>query len=263
MSEPDIGRQIRKALLKILEHFDATLEPVRRGIGSHVQTSGEAPMPISAHVLDTRAMCRSRLAGWSLLVIEERDLHTEGLSGLDVDAMCDLLMRHADWLGDHEAGEVALDEIETSARDLAAIAAPRRREWMSLGICPLMIEHPPVCIGEVLGEPLMREVEPTPCGGTVRAYPDPEKDPYCDGCGTEAVTDWWERAMFGSEVSRLVTASELVVIIHREFGKVIKVPTIRKWVERGIIGTSGQDEQGRTLFDRGSVAYALARWAVA
>ena len=247
MTQPSIGARIRIALLKILNHYEATLQPVRRGTGSHVKASHEAPMPVSAHILDTRAMTRSRLASWCLLVIDERDLHTEGLSGLDVPAMCDLLMRHSDWLGDHEAGDVALDEIQTSARELAAIAAPRHKEWMSLGICPLVIE---------------KDGDMRPCAGTIRAYPT--CDPYCDSCGTVAVVSWWERAIFADpELTRLVTAPELVIIIHREFGKVIKVPTIRKWVERGILQPSGTDLEGRTLFDRGCAAYALARWAVA
>ena len=247
MSEPDVGRQIRKALTGITDHYDASLEPVRRGPGSHVKASKEPPMPISAHVLDVRAMTRARLSGWCLVVMQDRELHPKGgISGLDVWGMVGFLDTHSDWLGSHEAGDVALDEFETSARELTHIAAPKARDWMSLGTCPLIFE--------VAGEP-------TPCMGTVRAYSD--CDPYCDGCGTEAVVSWWERAMFNDpELTRLVTATELVLIVHKEFGKVIKTPTIRKWVERNIIEAAGQDEQGRTLFDRGSVAYALARWAV-
>jgi len=71
----DHAKQIRRALDTIIEHWDATLEPVRRATGSHVKATREPPMPISANVLDVRAMCRSRMAAWCLLVMDERDLH--------------------------------------------------------------------------------------------------------------------------------------------------------------------------------------------
>ena len=240
----DPAARIRKALGSIVKHWDATLEPVRRAPGSHVKTSREPPLPISADVLDKRAMCCSRMAGWCLVVIEDRDLHTEHLSGLDVFAMADLLKRHCDFLGEHQAVADVVAELEASARDIAGLSAPRRREWMSLGTCPL--------VGEVEGEP-------TPCLGTIRAYPD--ADPYCDGCGIVAVVSWWERMQFPEmdELSRLATARELVAFIHKQFGQRVQEPTIRKWVERGWITVAGCDDKGRTLYDKGAVAYAVTR----
>ena len=240
----DPAVDIRRALGSILKHWDDTLEPVRRAPGSHVQTSGDAPLPISADVLDKRAMCCSRMAGWCLVVIEDRDLHTEHLSGLDVFGMADLLTRHAAWLGEHEAAADVVAELEASARDIEGIAAPLRREWMSLGMCPLVVEG---------------EGEPEPCMGTIRAYPD--ADPYCDGCGTEAVVSWWEKMQFPEldELSRLATARELVAFIHQQFGQRVQEPTIRKWVERGWIAVAGSDCKGRTLYDKAAVAYAVTR----
>ena len=242
MTDTDHAGQIRKALTTITTHWDDTLEPVRRAPGSHVKASKEPPLPISAHVLDVRAMCCSRLASWSLLVIEERDLHTERLSGLDVMAMADLLTRHADWLGSHEAGPLAVEELGTSAQELTNIAAPAGKDWMSLGTCPLVTEV---------------EGEPTGCTGTIRAYP--EVDPYCDGCGTEAVVAWWERMQFPElgELSRLVTAPELVAFIHKQFGRRVQPVTIRQWLNKGIIESPSKDEQGRNLYDKGEVAKAL------
>jgi len=63
------------------------------------------------------------------------------------------------------------------------------------------------------------------------------------------------------ELSRLVTAPELVVFVHQQFGRRIQEATIRKWVSRGLIATAGQDNKGRTLYDKGAVAYAVARHA--
>ena len=137
--------RILKALKTILDNYDATLEPVRRAPGAQVKGSKEPPLPISVHVLDIRAMTCSRLASWSLLVIDERDLHTEHLSGLDVFAMADLLTRHAEWLGKHEAGTVAAEELEASARDLAGIALDNRPRRFTVGLCP---EHGTSELGE-------------------------------------------------------------------------------------------------------------------
>ena len=235
--------KIRRALGSILMTWDETLKPVRRGETSRVDTSKEAPMPISAHILDVRAMCCSRMAGWCLVVIEDRDLHTEHLSGLDVRAMADLLVRHSDWLGDHEAAAEVVDELETSARDLRQIVAPHDREWMSLGPCPLHVDSPD---GPVL------------CDGQVRAYPD--ADPYCDGCGIEAVTGWWEQQMFTDpELRKLLTADELVTFIHKQFGRPVTKVVIRQWVARKIITKADTNERGQSLYDKGAVAYALQR----
>jgi hypothetical protein len=178
------------------------------------------------------------------MVITERDLHTEHLSGFDVVAMADLLMRHSEWLGEHEAAAIVVWELEASARDLRGIAAPPRRDWMSLGICPLIIEG---------------EGEPVGCTGTIRAYP--EADPYCDSCGTVAVVSWWEKMQFPEldELARLVTAPELVAFVHRQFGQRIQEPTIRKWVERGWITIAAHDDKGRILYDKAAVAYAVTR----
>lgn len=235
--------RILKALKTIIENYDATLEPVRRAPGSRVDTSHEAPLPISADVLDKRAMCRSRMAGWCLVVIEDRDLHTEHLSGLDVFGMADLLKRHADWLGGHEAAAEVVDELEASARDLRGIAVPYRKDWQSLGACPLEVDSTD---GPVL------------CGGQVRAYPD--KDPKCQSCDVEAVTTWWEQRMFTDpELRKLLTADELVMFIHKQFGRPVTKVAIRQWVARKIIAKADTDDKGRTLYDKGAVAYALER----
>ena len=237
------AEQIRKALKDITGHWAACLQPVRRGAGSRVQTSGAPPLPISANVLDARAMCLSRMAGWCRVVMDDRDLHTEGVSGLDVHAMADLLTRHADWLGNHEAAEDVVTELEASAKDLRGIAVPHRREWMSLGTCPLEVEA---------------EGLSTPCLGTIRAYE--HRNPYCDNCGVAAEVSWWERLQFpDAELSRLVTAPDLVRFVHAEFGRRVQEATIRQWLGRGLIASAGHDDKGRTLYDKASVAYAITR----
>lgn len=141
----DPATQIRKALDSIIEHYDETIEPCRRGLGSHVKASKEPPIPISAHILSTRALCCSRMAAWCLLVIDERDLHTEHLSGLDVFAMADLLGRHAPWLGEHVAKRDVILELEASAKELEEIALDNKPRRFRVGLCP---EHGTSEMGE-------------------------------------------------------------------------------------------------------------------
>jgi hypothetical protein len=56
-----------------------------------------------------------------------------------------------------------------------------------------------------------------------------------------------------------VTADELVLVLHRAFGgSPVKPTTIRQWIARGVIESSGKDDQGRTLFNRAYVVRTLA-----
>jgi hypothetical protein len=248
---PDPAKQLRKALMSIREHYPHTLESHRSISGAHVKTSTTPSLPIAASTLDTRATARRRLAFWAWATIAGRDLHTEHLYANDVGAMCDLLIRHSEWLGQHDEAPIAVFELQASASELRNLAAPHRRDWMSLGTCPLVTE---VDVDGVM--------TPMPCTGTIRAYPD--ADPYCDVCLTSAVVDWWEHKQFPSiEHTTLLTGPQLVVFIHHEFGRVVAPSTVRKWVERGLISTSGIDDAGRTLYDKAIVAYTLTRRAEA
>jgi len=238
----DTAKRIRTALYDIIDYYAAALNAGGTGARMRIKASKEAPLPVSAHILDVRAEACTRLAGWAQVVLEGRDLRYHQLSTGDALGLGRFLVVHADWLAG-EAGTDPADELETSARDLKSIVLPHRREWMPLGVCPLVTDSPD---------------GPIPCTGTVRAYPT--CDPYCDKCGVEAVVSWWERVMFADpELTRLVTAPELVVAIHREFGRVVVEATIRQWVARGVIEPSGSDEKGRTLYDRAGVIYALTR----
>jgi hypothetical protein len=248
---PNVSGDIHLVLIEIEDHYDASLEPVRRAPGSHVQTTPVAPIPISALVIDARATCRATLADWVKFVIRGRDLHTEHLTSFDVPGMVEMLTRHVDWLGGHDRGSKALEELTVSARALTKIAVPEGRDWMPLGPCPIVFEIQASEDGEAF-------TVTVPCLGTIRAYPG--CDPYCDVCLTEGVVEWWERQMFGdTALSNLVTAPVLVLAIHREFGQVVKEATIRKWVSRGLIESKGTDESRSSLYDWTDVAYALAR----
>lgn len=189
------------------------------------------------------------LNGWARVIVDDRDL-SHGLPlGTDTVGLCELIERHAAWFSGHEAVGDALNELSDAAEQVRLAAIPQRREWMSLGSCPLEV---PVDDDD-RGTMIMGV-----CGGQVRAHPG--RDPKCQKCGTEAVAVWWERAMFPDvETSELVTANELVLLLHRAFGGApIKPSTIRQWIKREVIESAGTDAQGRTLFNRSDVIKAVA-----
>ena len=108
--------------------------------GPRPQTVGARPapgsrMPIGAPVLDVRAQACARLAGWALLIIEERDLHTH-LEGSDVVALCRFVETHAGWLAHHMAGPDASAELADSARKIATLVTGARIRRFWVGQCP-------------------------------------------------------------------------------------------------------------------------------
>lgn len=253
----DVAGRIHLALVEIRDHYDDSLQPVRRAAGSHVQTTQVAPLPVSGTVLDARQECRRRLAGIVRKVIEGRDLHTEHVAFFDVAGMVEMLIRHLDWIGRHEMADVFLQHLRSSAHDLTAIAAPQRREWLFLGMCPLVIEHDDEFVLTPGGDLVKVEVPPTPCTGSIRGYPD--SDPYCDVCEVQAVVGWWERQMWPDpELHNILTAPELRRAIRRELGRDISEITIRSYVHRGLFRIFDKDLEGRNLYHRVDVICSLA-----
>jgi len=233
----------------VIDHYAAALPlgvKAIQGGGMPGSASKEAPPPVSLHVLDVRAMCCSRLAGWARVVLEERQLTHSSLQAGDALGLARFLMVHAGWLGEHEAGQDAADEIDTSARELRALALPDPPTGVVIGRCPVL--------------DIAEEV--TICEGTVRAKPgEPIR---CERCGSTGTLDWWHSLMFGdTELAPLVTARDLVGIIANQTGHVIDPATIRKWVERGKVERSGSDEKGRPLYDHVSVIALIRMGKVA
>lgn len=238
-----VEQQLLTALRTIRDHWPALLATPKGGTTGPASTD-----PVTG--LDRRVSLRHEvtltLSGWCRVIIEDRDL-SHGLPlGTDTPGMIVLLERHARWFSGHEAAGDAAGELDDAAQQVRAAATPQRREWMPLGTCPLQVDTPQ---GQA------------PCGGQVRAYPD--RDPHCIACGTEAVAVWWERVMFpDAEISELVTADELVLLLHKAFpGTYTKPSTIRQWIRRGVISPSGTDDKGRRLYDRAAVIYALTKRA--
>ena len=249
----DLAGQIRRDLYGIVDNYDEALEPARRANGSQVKATREPPLPIGAHVLDVRAEAHRDLMYWTRFLLDEvKDVNGDpiqhGPLTIEPAALVPFIATWVDWLitnAPDDADNLAAEAAKHS-RELRQLAAPQRPEWVSLGACPLDVDSPD---------------GPTPCGGQVRAMPGEDgqmAEATCRGCGVNAVVTWWERVLM-PEASRLVTASELPEFVRHQFGKVIKDATVRKWIERHVIEAAGADEKGRTLYDKGAVAYALAR----
>jgi len=242
-------------LTTITDHWDAMLIP--RSSGSIARGSGGSATLADDHadtdadtdrlhrLVSLRRQTVDTLNSWSRVVMEDRPV-TEALpDGASAPSMCAFLTVHAQWFAGHEAVEVAIDELRPLAARIHQLVNPARKDWVSLGACPLDVDS---------------EEGPVKCGGQVRARTggEGETEAQCRKCGTQAVTSWWERVLM-PEASRLITAAEVPDFIRSQFGKAIKAPTVRKWIERQWIESAGSDEKGRALYDKGAVAYAIAR----
>lgn len=195
-------------------------------------------------IISLRVHVGQVLNGWCRVIIEDRHITTTPVDGCDPLAMSRFLTTHAEWMSGHEAAQDCRDEIVTLAQRCHLIADPPKRESMSIGRCPLRLEDDTECGGDVRARPNMDEVE---------AYAS------CGKCGETAVASWWEAHMFDDPETRaLLTDADVVTLIHRLYGQVIKQATVRQWVRRAIITPSGQaDANGRRLFAREAVIYAI------
>lgn len=246
MTDPtEIENRLRHDLWTIMSLWDELLIP-SSGAGQRVKASKEPPMPISAHILDVRRTAVADLAFWAKVIHDKREL-TDSLDLGDVFATGRLIERHAAWLVDNEdADPGACHDVARIARDVRKIARPERREWVSLGECPVT---------------LARNGEQVVCGTEVRAYPDTDFV-RCPGCGTEDTRDWWRSKVIGTR-PRLVTAVQLVDVLILDVRVSVDVATVRQWVKRGKVTKAGKDERGRTLYDWAQVIADMGseRWA--
>ena len=54
-----------------------------------------------------------------------------------------------------------------------------------------------------------------------------------------------------------VTAPELIVFLHHQIGRRVAAVTIRQWLNKGIIESTGKDPSGRNLYDKREVIKAF------
>lgn len=256
MTLHEIEDSLTRSLTTITTHWPHMLTPrssgsIARGSTATVtladdHSDTDADTPRLERLLSLRREVTDCLNGWTRVIIEDRNITTTAPHGTDTLAMCAFITTHARWFSGHEAAGDAAAELRGWAGKVKSTVDPERKDWVNIGTCPITVDA---------------DGAPTECGAKIRAYP--HKDTItCTRCGTEGNVAWWEHIIM-PDTSRLVTAAELPEFVRQQFGKTIKQPTVRKWIERHVITAAGTDEKGRTLYDKGAVAYALARRQVA
>ena len=222
----------------------------RSGVALPDHSPSDADMRRIDKTISLRRHVQDALNGWCRVVIEDRGTVAGIPSGVDVPGMCEFVQRHAEWLGEHEAGKDCRDELKEFAQRAHLIVSPPRRETMSIGRCPL----------EVPGEHDVLEV----CGGDVRARTgdehllDGKAWATCNRCGEVSPAEWWAERMFiDGESSPLVTIGELVAVIAYRLRVVVTHEQVRQWKHRGKIESAGSDSKGRTLYRHEEVVDAI------
>ena len=211
--------RIRNALLTITRCWPhmlptAPAATITGTIGRHA--TGSRP-PVAAHVLDARSQALSRLAGWTLVVLDDRGLNAR-VDGHDALAMAKLLKTHADWLADHEASEDVLSELEDSARRCQAIAEPHAALKFA-GSCD-------VCGGDLMSD-----------GRIAR----------CRGCKQVVDGETQVERVRAAVRDRLMTAAELITL-SPQVGKRLHRFQFDRWVKAGKIASHATNLDGKPMY---------------
>jgi hypothetical protein len=230
----DTEQGIRTELATIRRHWPHTFNPpTSQGAGSRDTPASRFPGNDAA--ISLRAEVTRDLAFWVHAYI---DNHPDGLGdwvtidAADVPRTCRYLTDQAPHLARWQHGNRLWSELTTLAREVRMLANPPRRDSMPIGECP-------------------------ECTTVVRAKAHDPGNIKCRGCGTTDTIDGWIIRIVGNEP--LVTADQLVPILHKRLGINPTRATIRQWVARGVIPQDGLDAHGRAMFDRKAVFHALIR----
>lgn len=252
--------RLRSSLSSVVSLWDDMITPPARstspaasGDGAILDDDSEstADMPRVVVVVETRMHVSRCLASWAGSVAAEHRVR-HGLPDVhDGKELGEFLLRWSSRLVERPDVEELLDDVRTCESLVTRCARPQRKTWLSLGPCPLQYEHPDTgqmerCPGEVRSSGSTDEVE-----GQSWAT--------CSACGQRAVASWWEEQMFGGSTSEPLTTDQVITFVHRVYGRVVKRTAIQMWVARGDLASCGKDDQGRRLYDRAAVAWAIDR----
>ena len=236
----------------IRQHWDATLDPglpsgsvAARTPGRGVLADDDDPTDADMSTLDRQINLRLEvimmLNSWSRVVVEERDLTKALPDGMSAKSMCEFLSRHARWMSGHQAGPDCADELGQWANRVRREAVPRRKDWVTVGRCPVTIAADGYSVA---------------CNTPVKIHLERATAIRCQGCGTEDTFDGWVLRMVGSEGP--YTAEQLLPVLHRRKGIVVKPSTLRQWTHRHGFPTHGSNDRGQTLYDLRDVLTWLA-----
>lgn len=234
-STADIETGIKAELATIRKWWPHTFDPPRStGAGSRDTPASRFPGNDTA--ISLRAEVTHDLAFWVHALVDDQPEalgQGETVRCDDVPEMARFLTSEARWISGWEHGNRIWDELRTLAKEVRDVAAPPVRDTMPIGECP-------------------------DCHTVVRAKAHDPGNIKCKGCGTTDTIDGWIIRVVGNEP--LVTAEQLVPILHKRMGIVATRARIRAWKAREVIVGAGEDEAGRTLYDRKKVFEALAKW---
>lgn len=236
----DVADGIRRELATIRRHWPHTFDPPSTTTGGGSRDVPDSKLPSNDTAISLRAEVTRDLAFWvDAFIRAHPDAHAELLTewhtidSSDVDRTCRYLAHHATQLGAWTSGPRLWAELETLAREVRQVAAPPVRDTMPIGECP-------------------------ECGTVVRAKAHDPGNIRCKGCGTTDTIDGWIIRVVGNEP--LVTAEQLIPILHKRMGIVATRARIRAWKARGVISAAEEDESGRTRYDRKTVFVQLAHY---
>ena len=224
---------IRLACFAIAADYADSLDgPRQGGRGDFTTGTKEPPPPVPLSTIDDRAECCDRLAGWALMIAEEKDLHP-AINVRDAPLLARFVEMWAQWLSTHPAGPDVTRELGDSARKIERLARPDRKDYIVIGKCPVSVAV---------------DGSPAPCGGQVRAYSE-RNVIECRRCGTADTLAWWESQIVPNvEAKELATAGEVCIVVHRQTSEVVSEQTVRQWATRGCVQRHGKDAKGRTLY---------------
>jgi hypothetical protein len=269
VTETSLTATIRDHLATIRATWTATAEPMRAGRG---RTSTNT-LPSSTIVL--RADITLTLAYWVHALVDQWPVvlqhlthdtagrmivTTDTIDCTDVTAMADLLDREADRIAEHdEPAQRLADELEPLARAARHVSQPPRRDKVTIGTCR--------CGRDITTRavPWIRTPNPTT---DPTAYPpwsdwQPawEQKITCPGCRSTRTLPEWLAEIVGPQ--RLLSAPELVELIHADLGMRYTPAAVRQWARRGMFATGGYRSDGRAVYDRVQVLASLVdrdRW---
>ena len=259
----DLAGAIRQHLVIITEHWRHTDDPMQHGMGG---TSGRV-LPASTVVL--RADVTLTLAFWVHALVDEWPsvmqtlaadddgklrIVTTSLDCTDVYAMAAMLDRERHRIAEWDTfGQTCADDLEPLAAQVRLVSKPPKRDRIAVGECPC---------GRTVTAKAVRWVRlPVPTSDPRVLAPwtqfQPSQDQLitCKGCGRRETLLGWREAIVG--VQRMLTADQLVEVIHTELGMRYDPKTVKVWAHRGLIQSRGQSHDGRTLYDRVQVFAAL------
>lgn len=199
------GHRIRQALKRIPHVLD-DLEPTpKHGSGAG---SSEPLLPISETVLEAGNVLRNVLVTWARITMKER--HVPPPTEDTIPALAAYLTYHSEWLGKHDAGEEAEDEIADAVANLERLTDQPGASVFA-GQCP-------EC-GSAVYAKESRAV------ATCRARDDNDEP-----CETTIDVETGRAQLLGQAMGLFASAADIAAILP------VKAGTIRLWGHRGHLG---------------------------